>query len=449
MYRAAAGRSWPPRVFQNKMRTKEDGQRMTEAVSALVSQAQAAADAGRWREAEALWTEVSRREPTNGRAAFSLGVHALQRGDARTAVKLLEKAQAAFPKDPFTLLTLSKARADAGDLAGEAQAVDAALAIDPYFVPALLAKAQRFERLSAGVNAAMYYRAALQSAPPEPLWPDVLRNQLAHARDVYQRHAKSLGAHLEAALAPTLETMAPEKAARWREAASVISGLTEPYAQHANQLYVPRLPAIPFYDRALFPWAAALEAKTAIIREELRAALEQDEEFAPYIQLRPDQPVDQWAQLNHSARWRHYGLWRNGAADERRLARCPETRKALAAVDMADIEGLCPNAMFSALAPRSHIPPHTGETNARLVVHLPLIVPQGCRYRVGFDQREWREGEILVFDDTIEHEAHNDSDSLRVVLIFDVWNPLLSLEEREAVRRLATAGREFAIRGTM
>jgi aspartate beta-hydroxylase len=423
---------------------KQNAKRMTDAVSALVRQAEAAADAGRWGEAEAIWTEVRRRDPANGRAAFSLGIHALQRGDARTAVSLLEKAQAAFPNDPFTLLTLSKARADAGDVAGETQAIDAALAVDPYFVPALLAKAQRFQRLGAAPTAAMFYRAALRSAPPEPHWPELLRAQLTHARDAYDRHAKALSAHLGAALAPAIETMAPEKAARWREAASVMAGLTEPYVQQANQLYVPRLPAIPFYDRALFPWAAALEAKTAIIREELRAALEADGEFAPYIQLRPDQPIDQWAHLNHSARWRHYSLWRNGAADERRLARCPETRKALAAVDMADIEGLCPNAMFSALAPRSHIPPHTGETNARLVVHLPLIVPEDCRYRVGFDQRQWREGEILVFDDTIEHEAHNDSDDLRVVLIFDVWNPLLSHEERDAVRRLASAGRAFA-----
>lgn len=413
---------------------------MTEPVSALVSQAEAAAGAGRWRDAEILWTEVRRRDPANGRAAFGLGVHALQRGDARAAVALLEKAQEAFPKDPFTLLTLSKARADAGDQAGEAQAVDAALALDPYFVPALLAKAQRFERLGAATNAAMFYRAALRSAPPEPLWPEMLRDPLTHARKMFERHAGALAKHLESALG----TMPAETAARWREAASIMSGLTEPYVAQANQIYVPRLPAIPFYDRALFPWASALESKTAIIREELRAALEQDEEFAPYIQLRPDQPVDQWVHLNHSARWRHYGLYRNGGADERHLTRCPETRKALAAVDMADIEGLCPNAMFSALAPRSHIPPHTGETNARLVVHLPLIVPEGCRYRVGFDQRQWREGEILVFDDTIEHEAHNDSDSLRVVLIFDVWNPLLSLEERDGVRRLAAASRAFA-----
>ena len=99
--------------------------------------------------------------------------------------------------------------------------------------------------------------------------------------------------------------------------------------------------------------------------------------------------------------------------------------------------------MFSALAPHTHIPPHNGETNARLVAHLPLIVPDGCKLRVGFEEREWRVGEVLVFDDTIEHEARNDSDELRVVLILDVWNPLLEPNEREMVKSLAAAARAF------
>ena len=223
-----------------------------------------------------------------------------------------------------------------------------------------------------------------------------------------------------------------------------MAGLTEPYRQHANQLYVPRLPAIPFYERSLFPWAEELESKTALIREELKAALaDEGQDFQPYINLRPGQPVDQWRDLNRSARWSHYGLWRNGQPDEAHLAKCPETRRALEAVDMAEIGGLCPNAMFSALAPHTEIPPHTGETNARLVVHLPLVVPEKCTYRVGFDRRTWTEGELLIFDDTIEHTARNDSDQLRVILIFDVWNPLLAPEERDLVRALADATRAF------
>jgi aspartyl/asparaginyl beta-hydroxylase (cupin superfamily) len=414
-------------------------------ISQLARQADAAINSGRWDEAERLWQEVRRRDPGNGKAAFSLGIHAMRRRDFAGACKLLDEARRAAPKDLFTLLTLSKARRESGDDAGEGEALEAALAVDPYYLPALLGKAQRLERLGSKQAAAMFYRSAVRVAPPETQWPEVLRAQLNHARDYHGRFGEGLQAHLEKAIGPTLAGLDAGAAGRWREAASIMAGRTQAYVQDANQLLVPRLPAIPFYDRSMFPWAAALETKTDVIREELKAALEKEgKDFKPYISLRPGQPVDQWKELNHSARWSHYSLWRGGQADEAHLAACPETAKALAEVDMATLDGLCPNAMFSALAPHTEIPPHTGETNARLVVHLPLIVPPKCTYRVGFEHREWKVGEILVFDDTLEHTARNDSDELRVVLIFDVWNPLIPVSERPIVSALAAAARGFA-----
>lgn len=408
----------------------------------LIREAEAAANAGRWDEAERLWREVRRQDPTNSKAALSLGVHAMQRRDFAGASGLIEEAHRETPRDPFILLTLSRARQALGDDAGELDAIERALAVDPYFIPALLAKAQLLRRTGDAKSAAFFFRTAVRIAGPEAGWPAVLRGQLAEARAISSTQARDTHAHLDAAIAPMMSGLARDQVERWREAASIMAGVTEPYQQHANQLYVPRLPAIPFYGREIFPWAAELESKTALIREELRAALaDKGQDFSPYIALKPGQPVDQWRELNHSARWSHYGLWRNGQPDRAHLARCPETRKALEAVDMATIGGLCPNAMFSALAPHTEIPPHTGETNARLVVHLPLIVPEKCTYRAGFEHRTWTEGEILVFDDTIEHAARNDSDELRVVLIFDVWNPLLAPEEREVVRALAAANR--------
>jgi aspartate beta-hydroxylase len=418
---------------------------MAEDVSQLVRQAEAAVNSGRWEEAESIWREVRRRDANNSKAIFSLGVHAMQRRDFVGAVALLEEARGLNPRDPFMLLTLSKARREKGDEAGEAEAIDAALAVDPYYLPAVLGKAQRLERLGARATAAMFYRTAIKIAPPEPHWPAVLRTQLQHAKDASERHSRAFSAYLEKEIAPAISGLPRLSAERWREAASIMAGATRPYRQEANQLYAPRLPAIPFYDRSMFPWASELEAKTDVIREELKAALQREgKEFTPYIDLRAGQPVDQWAELNRSTRWSHYSLWRGGKPDEAHLAQCPETRKALEAVDMATIDGLCPNAMFSALAPHTEIPPHHGETNARVVVHLPLIVPEKCAYRVGFEHRTWKVGEILVFDDTIEHTARNDSDELRVVLIFDIWNPLIAVEERKVVSAMASAARTFA-----
>ncbi len=100
--------------------------------------------------------------------------------------------------------------------------------------------------------------------------------------------------------------------------------------------------------------------------------------------------------------------------------------------------------MFSVLAPRTHIPPHTGSSNTRMVVHLPLVLPPNCAFRVGNDTRDWKMGEAWVFDDTIEHEAWNNSPQTRSILIFDVWNPYLSAAERELVAAMMMAKKAYS-----
>jgi len=267
--------------------------------------------------------------------------------------------------------------------------------------------------------------------------------------DFSARYIAEFDSFLSRELEQHIDCVPAALGSRWREAASILAGKTKPYHAVVNQLCVPRLPAIPFHERDQFPFLAALEAKTDVIRQELQAALAAArDDFVPYIQYAPGEPVNQWTELNHSLKWSTLQLMRSGKPVQANLDRCPETAKALAALPLADIDGLCPNVMFSALAPKSRIPPHNGETNARVVAHLPLIVPEGCNYRVGFEWRQWHVGETLIFDDTIEHEAINDSDELRVVLIFDLWNPLLAPAERELVRKLTAAARSFASTAT-
>jgi aspartyl/asparaginyl beta-hydroxylase (cupin superfamily) len=141
----------------------------------------------------------------------------------------------------------------------------------------------------------------------------------------------------------------------------------------------------------------------------------------------------QWASLNRSRDWTAIHLLRNGARIDRNARHCPRTMKLLERLPQPEVAGASPNAMFSLLAPRTRIPPHTGVANTRLVCHLPLIVPPGCGFRVGAETRAWQPGSAFVFDDTIEHEAWNDSGELRVVFIFDVWAWALSEAERRAV----------------
>ena len=102
-----------------------------------------------------------------------------------------------------------------------------------------------------------------------------------------------------------------------------------------------------------------------------------------------------------------------------------------------------PEVLYSVFTPGTHLLPHRGVTNTRLVGHLPLIIPEKCALNVGGELHEWREGRVVVFDDTYEHEAWNRSDRTRVVMIFDVWNPHLTPVEREAVADLVAAIGDF------
>ena len=412
--------------------------------SELAQAAGRLANAGRWQEAEELWREVQKLEPRHPQALFSLGFHALQRGDLDSADELLRAARVVAPADLVVLMTLAAACTQRGDSTAAREAIEAALAVDPYFVPGLLAKGAWFERYGSLVAAANTYANALKVAPPRVQWPEVLRPKLEHAQDVASRHAQSYGRYLAQQVAELQVALPPPIAGRWREAISIMSGLSKPFHSECNQLHVPRLPEFQFYEREHFPWIPLLESQTDVVRTEIVTAIERDfDRFAPYIAYNPGEPVNQWRELNHSSRWSTLALWRRGEPVRENIDRCPATARALDAVAMAEIGGLCPNAMFSALAPKTHIPPHNGETNARLVAHLPLIVPEGCRMRVGFEERPWNVGEVFVFDDTIEHEARNDSDELRVVLIFDVWNPLLSPAERQMVQAVVAAARTF------
>lgn len=417
---------------------------MSAHIEALVQAATRAAQQGHWQEAERLWSQVRVLHPQHPQALHSLGMHAFRRGAFDEALELLQQAHRLAPREPMILVGVAMVLRERGDSAGEARAIEAALEADAYCLPALLAKAGLIERQAGYRVAAPVYRNALKVAPPEPQWPSALRAGLQHGRECVERCSREMAEYLEARMGRHRDRLTPVEAERWREAGAIVSGRSQPYYAVPNRLLVPRLPAVPFFDRAQFAWVDALEARTPQIVEEMWAAYGQArEDFQPYVAYAPGTPVNQWHELNHSARWSSYFLWRNGVAVYEHQRQCPRTAAALAEVEMAEIGGLCPNAMFSALAPRTAIPPHHGETNARLVVHLPLVVPPNCLYRVGFERRHWTVGEVLIFDDSIEHEARNDSDELRVVLIFDVWNPLLSLAERDMVRELGAATRDF------
>jgi len=369
---------------------------------------------------------------------------ALQRGDRVAALALVAEAERAAPRDVGLKLQRAMVSRAMGDLSGALAALEAALQIDPYDYVALLSKGAVVERMQGERAAAAVYKNALTIAPPDDELPPPLRAPTERARRVVADTMAALEAHLKARTDAVKADCSEAGRRRFDESVGILSGRARVYAQEPLLLHYPRLPAIPFYERSLFPWLPELEAATDTIRGELEGALASArDDFAPYIAYPKDAPVNQWGELNHSKRWSSFFLWKDGARQEAACRLCPKTAALLESLPMARQPGYAPTAMFSALEANTRIPAHTGSTNVRLLCHLPLVLPGPARFRVGAETREWKMGQAWVFDDTIEHEAWNDADQLRVILIFDVWNPFLDEGERELVNALLAARQEF------
>jgi aspartyl/asparaginyl beta-hydroxylase (cupin superfamily) len=371
-------------------------------------------------------------------------VAAMQRGDAGTALRALSAAEQVAPHDPHVKMQKALIHRMTGALPAALQALDEALALDPYNFLALLSKGAVVEKLQGERVAARVYENALKLAPADDKLPPNLKSPLARARDVVEKTREALVRHLTEQVGDLAGAGGELAQRRLEEAIGVYAGVRKIYQNEPLLLHYPRLPAIPFYPRELFPWLAELEAATPAIKAELQALLaSRMDDFAPYMQIPADAPVNQWEELNHSRRWSSLFLWKDGQRQDAVCVACPQTAAVLGRLPMAHQPGFAPTAMFSALEANTHIPPHTGSTNVRLLCHLPLILPGPARFRVGNETRDWKMGEAWIFDDTIEHEAWNDSDALRVILIFDVWNPYLEPGERERINAMMAARNAF------
>jgi hypothetical protein len=357
--------------------------------------------------------------------------HAAQAGRLGDARRLLEAAVRETPERLDTWLKLAAMCRGTADLAGAMAAVSRALALDPLDLSALLMRAMLLEQSGKDDEAGEAYGHALAQRPAGEA-PPGLAPMIAHAEQSYRRFQQAMLSRLRGDLAAA--DASPDEQARIDRFVTNVARVTRPYAQEPSHFHYPGLPAVEFHDRARFSWLAEVEAAAAEIRREFDGLIASEAaELVPYIQYPDDVPLRQWEALNRSRDWTAVHLLQNGRRVERNARHCPRTMKLLARLPQPDVPGASPNAMFSLLAPRTRIPAHTGVANTRLVCHLPLIVPPGCGFRVGAETRSWQPGTAFVFDDTIEHEAWNDSAELRVVFIFDLWAWALGEAERRAV----------------
>lgn len=363
------------------------------------------------------------------------GAGLLQRGLAGEARARFEQVTRTGRANTQIWLLLASACRAQDDPAGEEEALDAALALDPTLIRGQIMKADCRVKAGDERGALEFYQCALRWAESAELPPD-LAAEVDRARTAVAHYAARGEATREAALAARGFPPAA-RSARFAESLEILAGRKEIFVQRPTGYYFPGLPAIPFFDTAAFDWVPAIEQATAAIRAELEGLLAGGAAgFRPYLHGDPDRArMDPDNRLLDSADWSALFLCESGVRNEAAIVACPQTWAAVQAAPWPRIAN-SPTVMFSLLRPGARIAAHTGMFNTRLVCHLPLIVPPGCRFRVGNEVRTWEEGKLLVFDDSIEHEAWNDSGEDRVVLIFDIWRPDLTPQERAEIDAL-------------
>lgn len=416
---------------------------MATSIQDHLSRAARAQQQGRGEEALREATAALKIDPRNPTAHNFLGMEALGRDDAATAAQHFEAAADADPRAGALWLNLAKARRLQGNDAAERAALESALAVDQRDLMAHIRLAELHERRGETADATTHWSAVAQLANEHASSSPELRAIFDHARAFLTERSRLLADALAANLKEDLEKASARDRRRATAAMDHMLGRRQIYPNICFGMHYPFLPVDEFFDREHFPWLSELEAATGVIRAEITELLASDDPgLSPYVTMPPGTPQNKWTGLNNNLAWSALHLWKDGERVEGACARAPRTAAIMEKLPLAGIPGRTPTVFFSILQAGKHIPPHTGVTNTRAIIHLPLIVPPGCSFRVGGETREWREGEAFAFDDTIEHEAWNTSNEDRAVLILDCWNPHLSEHERAMICRLFTVADE-------
>jgi aspartyl/asparaginyl beta-hydroxylase (cupin superfamily) len=324
-------------------------------------------------------------------------------------------------------------------LAGDEAAIDQLIAEEPGNVAALIRKADI--RAGAGDErvATAFYKAALKAAAQGNV-PSSLSGDLERAQAACQRATNRFVDYLEERLANA--GFAPGKRPpRFQESIDILMGRRRPEMgiQRPLTYFYPGLPQRRYYERHEFDWVPALEQQAEVIRKEITALAANDGRFQPYIYSDPSKPPRADLGMADNPDWSALMLWESGSPVAQNLEQFPSTWAALEQLDLVYMPGRAPSVMFSKLKAGARIPPHTGLFNVRLVCHLALVIPDGCMFTVGGENRQWHEGQLLMFDDSIVHEAVNGSSQDRIVLIFEMWRPELSIEERQVITTIFDA----------
>lgn len=367
---------------------------------------------------------------------MELGLEALKKGDAKGAFEYLSVALKEGNTDRNIFMGLAIAARALSRHQDSLSAIEPLLKIESTNFEALLLKADALKALDRNQEATSFYFAAIKAAPAADKISPILARELKRAQQECQGSSKNYEQYLRHSLEKT-GILDGQAHSRNEQALDIMFGRKKIYYQQPIKFYFPELPQIQFYRREDFDWVESIEANFAAILLELKRVLDEQSGFEPYVAAESATPNLSNTDMMGNKDWTAFHLIKDGQRNEENIAKCPITMNALSKAPIPEVRAKSPTALFSRLLPGAHIPPHTGLMNTRLICHLPLIIPTGCILRVGNQERTWKEGELLIFDDSIEHDACNTNPTeQRVILLFDIWRPELHQEERALIQTI-------------
>ncbi|SPP73957.1 blast:Aspartyl/asparaginyl beta-hydroxylase [Drosophila guanche] len=188
----------------------------------------------------------------------------------------------------------------------------------------------------------------------------------------------------------------------------------------------PQLRAQPFWQPSETGYASQLrklQENWMSIREEALSLLSHRGYFA-----------DETENLRHKGIWQQFELFAKGQLHGKNCQRAPITCGLMKA--FPESSGCRRGQVkFSVMQAETHVWPHCGPTNCRLRAHLTLVAPEPEQTSLRVAEREitWREGELIIFDDSFEHEVWHNGTRPRLVLIIDMWHPDLTATQRRTL----------------
>lgn len=327
---------------------------------------------------------------------------------------------------------------DQGDMKEAVEAADHSLRHEPRNPRAMVVKGDAYFKTGDRQAAAAFYREAVGCIHAQAqLAPDMAAD-IKRAMERMDSLAGDFTGHLIDRVGGFIDSAIGDTT-RMNQAVDMLLAKRKIYYPQPKQIHFPGLPLIEFAEPSDFDWIPTVETAFEDMLLEARTLQREQAEFGAYLKGDNNRPAYDVHGLKDNQDWGAFYLWYNGEPVPENQARCPKTTAVMEALPLVFSGRRCPNVLFSRLKAGARIPPHNGMINTRLICHLPLIIPTGCGFRVGNDVREWKPGKVWLFDDTVEHEAWNNSNEDRILLIFEVWKPGLSEEEKGFVTRLLEA----------